>query len=66
MKKLLPILLIIIAVAGGGGGTLKLGRHVHCKPGTPLANLWVTQLQALGIERDSYADSNGTLSEITV
>ncbi len=54
-----------LVVAGGGGGTLKLGKHVHCKAGTPLANLWLTQLQALGIERDSYADSNGTLSEIT-
>jgi hypothetical protein len=53
-----------LVVAGGGGGKLKLGKHVHCKTGTPLANLWLTQLQCLGIERDSYADSTGTMSEI--
>lgn len=53
-----------LIVAGGGGGTLKLGKHVHCKNGTPVANLWLTQLQALGIKHESYADSTGTLSEI--
>jgi len=53
-----------LVVAGGGGGTLKLGRHVHCKTGTPLANLWLTQLHCLGIERESYADSTGTLRKL--
>jgi len=53
-----------LVVAGGGSGALKLGRHVHCKRGTPLANLWLTQLQALGIERKKYADSTGTVAEI--
>ena len=53
-----------LVVAGGGGGKLKLGNHVHCKRGTPLANLWLTQLRALGIERKKYADSTGTMSEI--
>ena len=40
-----------LVVAGGGGGKLKLGSHIHCERGTPLANLWLTQLRALGIER---------------
>jgi len=53
-----------LVVAGGGGGTLKLGKHVHCKTGTPLANLWLTQLQCLAIKRKTYADSTGTLTEI--
>ena len=53
-----------VVVAGGGDGTLKLGKHVHCKTGTPLANLWLTQLHCLGIERETYADSTGTLTEI--
>ena len=51
-------------VAGGGGGKLKTGSHIHCKRGTPLANLWLTQLRALGIKRDKYADSTGIVSEI--
>ncbi len=53
-----------LVVAGGGGGTLKLGSHIHCKRGTPLANLWLTQLHALGIDRKTYADSTGTLKDI--
>ncbi|MDP6858728.1 MAG: DUF1552 domain-containing protein [Verrucomicrobiales bacterium] len=53
-----------LVVAGGGGGKLKMGNHIHCKRGTPLANLWLTQLRALGIKRDKYADSTGTVSEI--
>ena len=55
-----------LVVAGGGNGMLKLGKHVHCKAGTPLANLWLTHLHALGIKREHYADSNGVLSEIQV
>ena len=53
-----------LVVAGGSGGALKLGQHVQCKPGTPLANLCLTELHALGIRRDSYADSTGLLTEI--
>ena len=53
-----------LVVAGGGGGKLKLGTHIHCKRGTPLANLWLTQLQALGIKRKKYADSTGVIPEI--
>ncbi|MFT5474258.1 MAG: hypothetical protein ACI856_002595 [Kiritimatiellia bacterium] len=53
-----------LVVAGGGGGKLKLGKHVQCARETPLANLWLTQLHALGIDQDRYADSTGTLSAI--
>ena len=53
-----------VVVAGGGGGKLKLGRHIHCERGTPLANLWLTQLQALGIKKKRYADSTNTVSSI--
>jgi len=53
-----------VVVAGGGGGALKLGRHIQCERKTPLANLWLTHLKALGIARDNYADSTGILSSI--
>lgn len=53
-----------LVVAGGGGGALKLGSHIHCERETPLANLWLTQLHALGIDRKEYADSNGTIKDI--
>ena len=53
-----------LVVAGGGSANLRQGAHIHCPRGTPLANLWLTQLHALGIKRDRYADSTGTVSEI--
>ena len=53
-----------IVVAGGAGGKFKLGKHIHCKPETPLANLWLTYLQSLGIDNKKYADSDGTISGI--
>ena len=53
-----------IVVAGGGGGALKRGKHIHCPEGTPLANLWLTQLNILGVERERFADSTGRLSSV--
>lgn len=53
-----------VVVAGGGGGALKHGKHIHCSRGTPLANLWLTQLQVLGLDQKRFADSTGTLSSI--
>ena len=51
-------------VVGGGGGALKLGHHIHCSRGTPLANLWLAQLNVLGINEKRFADSTGPLSSI--
>lgn len=53
-----------VVVAGGGAGTIRHGGHLHCPAGTPLANLWLTQLQCLGLSFDRYADSNGIVSGI--
>jgi hypothetical protein len=55
-----------IVVAGGGGGRFKTGFHMQCKRGTPLANLWLTQAQVLGVETEQFADSSGVLSELLV
>ena len=51
-------------VVAGGTGRLKLGSHIHCQRGTPLANLWLTQLNLLGLDQDHFADSTGTFSPI--
>jgi hypothetical protein len=55
----LPLLL-----AGGG---FKHGRHLgfDTQNNTPLANLFVSILQGLGIEADKFSSSTGTLSEIS-
>lgn len=55
-----------VIVAGGGGGQFRQGNHIHCQRETPLANLWLTYLQTMGVERESYADSTGVLGELLV
>ena len=51
-----------IIVAGGGGRT-KRGFHFHMKEGTPLANLWLTQANMMGLPLDSFADSTGVIQK---
>ena len=42
------------------------GKYVDPKQGLPLANLWLTQLQALGLKADRYADSTGLVKQLLV
>ena len=53
-----------IILAGGGARTQK-GQHIHMQEGTPLANLWLTQAQMMGVPIQSFADSNGVIPHIT-
>ncbi len=48
----LPILL-----AGRGGGAVRPGRHIVHRKETPLADLYLTMLNAAGVERAKFADS---------
>jgi len=52
-------------VLAGGGAGITHGRHVvlNAKQ-TPLANLWLTLLQGVGIETDAFGDSTGTVGEL--
>jgi hypothetical protein len=34
--------------------------------GEPLANLWLTQAKAMGLELDQFADSTGSISSLLV
>jgi hypothetical protein len=52
----LPMLLV-----GGGAGTLTGGRHVRYANDTPIANLYVTVLDKLGLPMDQFGDSTGKL-----
>lgn len=51
-------------VMAGGGKRLKKGQHINLPEGTPLANLWLTQAQVMGVEMKDFADSNGLVTEI--
>jgi len=53
----LPILLI-----GGGDGRLKGGRHLRYPKDTPVANLFLTLLDNLGVPAESFGDSTEHLS----
>jgi len=53
-----------IILAGGGAGTLQPGRHVVYDSKTPLSNLYVSMLQRMGVDVDSFADSTGSLPGI--
>jgi hypothetical protein len=52
----LPMMLI-----GHAGGRLAQGAVRAYPDPTPLANLWLTMLEASGVEAKSFADSTGTL-----
>ncbi len=52
----LPILL-----AGGGGGTVKQGLHVEHPQDTPLTNLYLGMLDAIGCHVDRLGDSTGRI-----
>jgi hypothetical protein len=53
----LPILL-----AGKGGGSIAGGRHLKYERNTPLCNLYVSMLQRMGIETETFATGKGTIS----
>lgn len=55
-----------LAIIGGGSGQLKGGVHIKYPDKTPVANLYLTLLDKLGIPMESFGDSNGHLDISTV
>lgn len=53
-----------ILVAGGGGGHWRAGQHLHFADPAPLANLWLTQAQIMGLPVDRFADSTGPITSL--
>jgi hypothetical protein len=51
-----------VLVAGGAFGNLKGGRHIRTADRTPMSNVLLTILNKLGIQRESFGDSNGTIA----
>jgi hypothetical protein len=52
-------------VVGGGNGKMKLGgQHIVLPERTPIANLHLTLLQKVGVERDKFGDSTGTIAGV--
>lgn len=53
-----------ILVAGGAAGKMQGGRHIRFSQPTALANLHLTLLDKVGVQLDSFADSNGMVDEL--
>jgi hypothetical protein len=53
-----------IVLAGGGGGRIDSGQHRMYTEDTPLANLYVSMLDAFGTPVERFADSTGPLSGV--
>ena len=53
-----------LVLAGKGGGKIKTGQHIAFQKETPLANLYLTMLNTLGIQQENFGDSTGMLSEV--
>ena len=53
----LPVLIV-----GGAAGAMKSGRHLRCEKDTPLTNLQLALLNALGVPLDHLGDSTGKVN----
>jgi Protein of unknown function (DUF1552) len=52
-------------IVGGGNGKVKLGgQHIVLPEKTPIANLHLTILQKVGVERDKFGDSTGVIAGV--
>lgn len=54
-----------VVLAGGGGGRIETGQHIVCGEDSPLANLYVSMLDAFGAPVERFADSTGPLTRLT-
>jgi Protein of unknown function (DUF1552) len=55
-----------VVLAGRGNGTWKPGRHIRYAPETPMANLFVSMLDRMGVEPEHFGDSKGKLDRLAV
>ncbi len=54
-----------LVLAGRGSGSLKPGRVVRHPKETPMANLFVSMLDRMGVPAEKLGDSNGRLNELS-
>lgn len=55
-----------IIVAGSAHGRIQTGMHLHCKEGTSLSNLWLTQARLMGLNLPRFADSTDVVSPLLI
>jgi hypothetical protein len=52
----LPILMM-----GGANGGVQTGRHIAMKEDTPVANLFLSMMDRMGVDKEKFGDSSGKL-----
>ncbi len=55
-----------IVMAGSAGGRFKTGEHIIVPQETPMANLYVSMLHAMGAPAEMHGDSTGRLKSVEV
>jgi hypothetical protein len=55
-----------VILAGRGNGTLTPGRHIRYSSDTPMANLFVSMLDRMGVEPEFFGDSKGKLDRLSI
>ena len=55
-----------LILAGGANGSLKGGRHIRYAKGTPMADLFVSMLDRMGVEPERFGDSQGKLDRLSI
>ena len=55
-----------VLVAGRGNGAVRPGRHLSFDDGTPMANLYLTLLDKIGVHPESVGDSTGRIEHLDV
>ncbi len=53
-----------LLLAGGRGLGIRHGQYLRFGEKTPLANVFVTMLDRLGVPVESFSDSTGEMSEL--
>ena len=52
-----------VIIAGGKSHGIKTGRQIQCEKDTPLANLWLSLANQMGVKVSEFADSSGRLDK---
>ena len=52
-----------MVIAGGKSHGITTGRQIQCEKDTPLANLWLSLANEMGVEISEFADSTASLDK---
>lgn len=50
-----------VLIMGGANGGVQTGRHIAMKEDTPVANVFLSMMDRMGVEKTSFGDSTGKL-----